>query len=44
MGLNVEKNLDKFLKESNLIIANRVDNLIGGYSQKIFSRDLYRIN
>lgn len=44
MELKVEKNLETFLKKSNLIIANRIDKFIDNYPKKVFSRDLYRIN
>ena len=41
-GCKVEKDLDIFKTEVELIISNRVDNKILDVKDKIFSRDIFR--
>ena len=35
------KAIDKFKKESDLIIANRIDGVIEDVKEKVFSRDIF---
>ena len=43
-GIPITANLQKFCRESDLIVANRVSEELEPYSNKIFSRDLFNIN
>ena len=43
-GSHVEKNLDNFLQNTDLIIANRIDKDLDSVKNKVFSRDIYNIN
>ena len=40
-GLRVENNFDKFVKGSDIILANRLDEQILRFKEKVYSRDLY---
>ena len=40
-GLRVENNFDKFVKGSDIILANRLDERILRFKEKVYSRDLY---
>ena len=40
----VEKDFDKFIATSDLIITNRIDEKINKYSEKIYSRDVFGDN
>ena len=42
-GFKVEKNFDAFVKESEIIIANRLDKRVEGI-RKVFSRDIFKEN
>ena len=37
-----ESTLEEFIKKSDLIIANRIDERISKYKEKVFTRDLFR--
>ena len=37
----IETEIDKFKKESDLIIANRIDGVIEDVKEKVFSRDIF---
>ena len=41
MGLKVESNLQKFLNNSQLIIANRFDKDLENHKEKVFTRDIF---
>lgn len=41
---NVIKSFDKFIEISNIIVANRLDEKIEKFKNKVFSRDLYNNN
>ncbi len=43
-GSHVEKNLENFLQNTDLIIANRIDKDLDSVKNKVFSRDIYNIN
>ena len=43
-SFKVEKNLDKFKKQSDLILANRVDDSLKDIQKKVFTRDIFNIN
>ena len=40
-GLRVENNFDKFAEGSDIILANRLDEQILRFKEKVYSRDLY---
>lgn len=40
-GVKVEKDFEKFVKESDIILANRLDKTIEKAKDKIYTRDLY---
>lgn len=40
-GLRVENNFDKFAEGSDVILANRLDEQILRFKEKVYSRDLY---
>ncbi len=40
----VEKDLDTFLNDSDVILANRMDDVLEGYADKVYTRDLYNEN
>ena len=40
-GSLVVKDLAKFKRESNVILANRFDEALADVSQKVYTRDLY---
>ncbi len=44
MGIRVEKNINQFKKECDLIIANRLEKSIEKGNNIIFSRDIFKIN
>lgn len=41
-GNKVVNNLDKFKKDSNVIVANRFDDLLEDVSYKVYSRDIFK--
>ncbi|MEG0239411.1 MAG: nucleotide sugar dehydrogenase [Anaerorhabdus sp.] len=41
MGLEVIKNFTEFANVSDIIIANRIDDLLSNYKEKVYSRDLF---
>ena len=41
-GNKVVNNLDKFKKDSNVIVANRFDDLLEDVSDKVYSRDIFK--
>ena len=41
-GLRVENNFDKFEEASDVILANRLDEQILKFTEKVYSRDLYK--
>ena len=41
-GCKVEKDFDKFVKKSDVILANRIDEEIKEYKDKVYTRDLYK--
>ena len=41
MGAKVEKNLEEFLKNSDIIVANRFDQELSGCGHKVFTRDIF---
>ena len=43
-SFKVEKNLDRFKKQSDLILANRVDDSLKDIQKKVFTRDIFNIN
>lgn len=43
-GIKVLNNLEEFKQKSNLIVANRIDDLLADVYDKVFSRDLFREN
>ena len=43
-GYEVVDNLENFAKDSDLIIANRLDAEIQAYVEKVYTRDLYMKN
>ena len=44
MGVQVENNINCFLKWSEIIVANRVDKEIEKRNNEVFSRDIFKIN
>ena len=40
-GISLEKNFQKFVESSEIILANRMDRKISPYINKIFTRDVY---
>ena len=40
-GFAVEHNLDNFLMNSDIIVANRVDSVISNFKSKVFTRDIF---
>ncbi len=40
-GYKVIKDLNEFVKKSDVILANRIDEEIKGYKDKVYTRDLY---
>ena len=36
-----EETFDNFIKKSDLVIANRIDERISSYKEKVFTRDLF---
>ena len=44
MNFPVYKNINRFLKESDLIVTNRQDENLDNFSGKIFTRDIFGIN
>ncbi len=44
IGAKVENNIEKFIKSSDLIIANRVSNDLNHVMDKVYSRDLFNEN
>ena len=42
--IQIIKSLKEFKDKSELIITNRIDNLIDDVKEKIFSRDIYHEN
>jgi UDPglucose 6-dehydrogenase len=40
----IENNIDRFINETDLIIANRSDQLIEGIEHKVFSRDIFGLD
>lgn len=44
LGCNVIKSFDEFIEISNIIVANRLDEKIEKFKNKVFSRDLYNNN
>jgi UDPglucose 6-dehydrogenase len=40
-GISLEKNFQKFVESSEIIVANRMDRKISPYINKIFTRDVY---
>ncbi len=43
-GYKVERDLEKFKKKSNVIIANRFDDVLEDVRKKVYTRDLFRNN
>lgn len=43
-SFKVEKNLEKFKKQSDLILSNRVDGSLKDIQKKVFTRDIFNIN
>ena len=43
-GIVNYNNLDEFIKDSDLIIANRVEDEIGHVKEKVYSRDIFHKN
>ncbi len=43
-GYEVIKDIDKFKESSNVIIANRIDDILNDVIDKIYTRDIYRNN
>ena len=43
-GIVNYNNLDEFIKDSDLIIANRVEDEIGHVKEKVYSRDIFQKN
>ena len=43
-GVPVEKDIRKFKAAANLILANRIDSVLGDVASKVFTRDVYHIN
>ena len=40
-GLIIEDDFNEFIKKSELIIANRIDNKIKNLKDKVFTRDIF---
>ena len=40
-GNKVEKDFDAFIKECNVIIANRMEKALSPYLSKVYSRDIF---